>query len=169
MKNSGMKKINILITAIVLCISVVAVSLVYIPRLAGYATYSIETGSMEPTIKTGSLIYVKKCKNFEDYAVGDIVTFSDRDKVKSFTHRIIKINYITQSFDTQGDANNAADIEPTSADYAVGKVEFVIPFAGYAVTFLRNTVVRIIVAVIYIAWLAIEIEIIIAERKKKYE
>ena len=44
-----------------------------------------------------------------------------------------------------------------------------IPYLGYIVKFLRYTAVKIAVAVIYIAWAAIEIELFLAERKRAYE
>lgn len=169
MKSQRMSKINILLTSVVICVSVVAITLVYLPKIIGYEAYSIETGSMEPTIHTGSMIYVKPCNEFNDYNVGDVVTFSDNSSAKSFTHRIVGINETEQTFKTRGDANNTDDLEPTNFLYAVGKVKMVVPYLGYVSFFLRNTVVKIIAAVIYIAWTAIEIEIFITERKKRFE
>jgi signal peptidase len=169
MKSHRMEKINILLTAIVICISVVLVGLVYFPRLVGLKEFSIETGSMEPTVKQGSMVFVRRYDDFTDYSVGDIVTFSDVNNTKSFTHRIVEINESDQSFDTKGDANDSNDPSPTNFQYAYGKVEFVIPYVGYAVTFLKNTPVKIAVAAIYIAWIAIEVEVFVTERKKRYD
>lgn len=170
MKNSLRKnKINAMLTAIVIFISVIAVGIVYIPRIAGYKAYSVDTGSMEPTIRTGSLIYVKRYINYEDFKVGDIVTFSDLTGEKSFTHRIVDINTKDKTFITKGDANKEKDLSPTSYIYATGKVEFTIPYLGYVAVFLRNKFARIAVSLIYIAWAAIEIEIFLAERKKRDE
>ena len=169
-KNSLRKsKINALLTAFVIFISVVAVGIVYFPRLIGYHAYSVDTGSMEPTIKTGSLIFVKRYVNFEDYKIGDIVTFSDLTHEKSFTHRIVEINAQNRAFVTKGDANDTNDLSPAEFIYATGKVEFIIPYLGYAAVFLRHKFVKIAVAVIYVCWLAIEIEIFLAERKKRDE
>lgn len=169
MKNLRKQKINILLTAIIICISVIAVGLVYVPKLAKMDMFVVETGSMSPTIKPNSLIYVKEYKNFEDYNVGDIVTFTDKIHGRSFTHRIVETDAVNRSFVTKGDANAENDLQPTSFDYATGKVEVVIPYLGYLVKFLRYTAVKIAVAVIYIAWAAIEIELFTAERKRRYE
>lgn len=169
MKNLRKQKINILLTAIIICISVIAVGLVYVPKLAKMDMYVVETGSMSPTIKPNSLIYVKEYKNFEDYNVGDIVTFTDKIHNRSFTHRIVEIDTVNRSFVTKGDANTENDLQPTSVDYATGKVEAVIPYLGYIVRFLRYTAVKIAVGAIYIAWAAIEIELFTAERKRRYE
>ena len=92
MKSIRKQKINILLTAVVICISIVAVGVVYVPKFMKMDMFVVETGSMSPTIKANSLIYVKSYKNFEDYNVGDIVTFTDPVQKKSFTHRIVGID-----------------------------------------------------------------------------
>lgn len=169
MRNLQKQKINALFTAIIICISIVAAGLVYVPKLMKMDMYVIETGSMEPTIRTNSVIFVKKAESFESYRINDIVTFTDNSQQKSFTHRIIEIDEKNRTFTTKGDANSENDIMPTSAEYAVGKVQFVVPYLGYAVKLLRNTVVKIVIGLIYVAWAAIEIELFRAERKKNYD
>lgn len=169
MDNLRKKKINAFLTSVIIFISVVCVGIVYAPKIMGYKTYSIETGSMAPTIPKGSMVYVKTVTDYSEYRVGDVVTFSADDEQGSFTHRIIKINEKQKTFETQGDANSSKDISPTAFRYAKGKVQFAIPGIGYAASFLRNKVVKIAVAVIYIAWAAIEIEVFSAGRKKRDE
>lgn len=158
-----------LLTAVIICISVVAIGVVYVPKLLKMDMFVVETGSMSTTIKPYSVIVVKPYKFFEDYRVGDIVTFTDEQQNKSFTHRIVEIDEATQSFVTKGDANSEVDLGKTSVSYARGKVEAVIPYIGYVVKFLRYTAVKVAIAVIYVAWAAIEIELIVAERKKAYD
>ena len=41
-----------------------------IPRLAGYEIYNIVSGSMEPAIGVGSVVYVKPCRPHELKAGG---------------------------------------------------------------------------------------------------
>lgn len=168
MKNRK-NKISALFTALVIFISLISLSIVYIPRLMGCHAYSIETGSMEPTLPLGCLAYVKNYPSFEDYNVNDIVTFTDISRETFFTHRIVEIDTENQSFITKGDANEDVDPSPTESIYAVGKVQFSIPFLGYVAAFLRYKPVKIAVGIIYIAWIAIEAELIIAERKKRDE
>lgn len=45
-----------------------------IPRLAGYEIYNIVSGSMEPAIRVGSVVYVKPCRP-HDMKAGDIPAF----------------------------------------------------------------------------------------------
>ena len=48
--------LNILGTAIIIAVIVLCLMLT-VPRFAGYTGYCVLTGSMEPTIPVGSLIY----------------------------------------------------------------------------------------------------------------
>lgn len=161
-------KISALTTAIIIFVSVVAVGIVYMPKVFGYKAFVIETGSMSPSVPKGSIAYVKEYEFFDDYAVDDIVTFRDNSG-NSFTHRIVEIKEKNHTFVTKGDANADVDPSPADGNYAVGKVEFAIPLIGYVASFLKHTIVKIAVAVIYIAWTAIEIEVFLSERKKSDE
>ena len=171
MKTSSLQKnkISALLTAVIIFVSVVGVGIVYTPKILGLKAYTIETGSMAPTIPQGSMVYVRPCEDYSEYSVDDIATFTNLAGNESFTHRIVEIDESDMTFITKGDANADVDPSPTEIDYAVGKVEFAIPFLGYVSMFLRNTVVKIAVAVIYIAWAAIEIEVFLLERKKRDE
>lgn len=163
------QKINALLTSVIIFVSVICVGVVYAPKMMGYKTYSIETGSMSPTIPRGSMVYVKPIEDYTEYSVDDIVTFSANDEQGSFTHRIVKINENERTFETKGDANSSVDLSPTSFEFAVGRVQFAIPYLGFVASFLRKTIVKIAVGAIYVAWAAIEIELFIAERKKRDE
>lgn len=160
------KKISIMLTSVIIFISVVVVGIVYAPALFGMKSYVILTGSMETTIPEGSMIYVKPCSEFSEYQINDIVTFTDPKTGKSFTHRIVGIDEQERCFTTQGDANNEPDLSPTYFSLAVGKVKMAVPYLGYVAGFFKNTVVKIVLAVIYIAIAAIEIELFLSERKK---
>lgn len=162
------KKISAMLTSLVLLFSLVAIGIVWFPSVLGYKAYAIETGSMAPTIPQGSMVYVRPCNNFEDYKVNDIVTFTDKVKKQSFTHRIVSINEAEYEFTTKGDANEIEDLEPTSASLAVGKVKMAIPLLGYVASALKHTAVKIIIAVFYLGWAAIEIELFLTERKRRH-
>ena len=59
--------------------------------LCGYRFFIVRSGSMTPTIKTGSVVLVSIRK---DYKVGDIITFvgDHRDTFGgTTTHRLVKI------------------------------------------------------------------------------
>lgn len=100
--------------------------------------FTVLSGSMEPSIKTGALIFIKPV---DTYGVGDVVTRRTDEKDVTITHRIIGQSEESGivSFQTQGDANNVADEEVVTSDMIIGKVIFDIPYLGYLVHFARTT------------------------------
>lgn len=68
----------------------------------GYSLFEVVTGSMEPTIKVGDLIIVKRDDN---YKKDDIITYRLDDDF--ITHRITRID--NDFIYTRGDANNSED------------------------------------------------------------
>lgn len=129
----------------------VALSMFDIP--GGIKFYNVQSGSMEPTIKTGSLIISKP---FDSYQIGDIITFkSAKDKdIKNpkvtTTHRIseIKNNEDKVEYITKGDANDVVDVEPVSKDLIIGKSFFYIPYLGYPISFAKTKEGLIVLIVI---------------------
>jgi signal peptidase len=94
----------------------------------------VKSGSMEPTISTGSVVVVKPAAS---YAVGDIITFGpDTSAEIPTTHRILAIEGNT--IFTKGDANEEADPQPTSVREVIGKVVLAVPKAGYVLDFARQ-------------------------------
>ena len=79
--------LNILGTAIIIAVIVLCLMLT-VPRLAGYAGYCVLTGSMEPTIPVGSLIYSESVDP-ASIAEGDVIVFSDGRSDVPITHRVI--------------------------------------------------------------------------------
>jgi len=77
-------------------------------RLIGYTPYVVLSGSMEPAIPTGALIYVRAT---DPYRVkeGDPITFHLNQGGPVATHRVIEIDATNRYFITKGDANNSPD------------------------------------------------------------
>lgn len=98
-----------------------------VPSIFGYATLTIETGSMSGELEIGDMILIK---DTGDYKIGDIVTFIEEgDKIPT-THRIVNQNE-DGSFVTKGDANNALDTGDVSRDMILGEVVKVMPRVGF--------------------------------------
>lgn len=101
---------------------------------ADYAL-TVQSGSMEPAISTGSVVFVKDipAENVEE---GDIITYRD-DGGNLITHRVIKKYTAGDSlrFVTKGDANENRDSEPVYRNDFVGKVTMSVPLMGYVVAF----------------------------------
>lgn len=113
--------------------AVVAVGLLLLasalPIPGGIKTFVVQSGSMEPAIRTGAVVVVKP---MAEYVVGDVITFGPRSKTKSpTTHRIIEVK--DGGFVTRGDANNGEDMRTVSRFEIIGKVLFSVPYVGYAV------------------------------------
>lgn len=99
----------------------------------------ILSGSMEPTIKTGSVVIVKPV---DSYKIGDVITFQKRIDKESTTHRIqeIKVTGGNPQYITKGDANNAVDRGEISEQDIVGKLLLVIPYLGYIVNYAQTPI-----------------------------
>lgn len=96
----------------------------------------IATGSMEPGIKPGDIIIIKKV-DARSLKVGDIVQYR-KEKI-DITHRIIDIEKEGGvMYKTKGDNNSAADSELVSPQQIRGKVLTVVPKVGWLTLFLRQ-------------------------------
>lgn len=105
-----------------------------VPSVLGFATLTVETGSMSGTIEIGDMIIIHKQN---DYKIGDIVTYlHEGDRIPT-THRIINYNE-DGSFVTRGDSNNGKDSEPVTNDIIYGKVITVIPGGGIFATWVQT-------------------------------
>jgi signal peptidase len=95
----------------------------------GFRTYIVSSGSMEPTIPTGSLVISVPA---DTYKVDDIITFEVPGK-GVFLHRIIYVADIDGEtrFITQGDALRMPDPYPVPPDHVDGKVVVILPYLGY--------------------------------------
>ncbi len=98
----------------------------------GYSTLEVVSGSMEPTIHIGDLIFIDT--KSKDFNVNDIVTFYDQQG-NFVTHRIVSIN--NGRVVTKGDNNNSID-ESFSVDKIVGKCIFVVNNGGKIISAFRS-------------------------------
>ena len=98
-----------------------------VPRILGCEVYSVISGSMEPALPKGSVVYVKKTDPAEVNA-GDIVAFSDEGT--PVTHRVIENRSQTKELITKGDANDALDLYPVPYVNVLGLVKAHIPGIG---------------------------------------
>ena len=144
-KSSG-KELYILKKAVLWLNRIVAVLTVIIlivvagftaPRLFGVKPFVVLSGSMEPTISTGSCVFVNtKDRNVSE---GDIITFSlstGENTGVFVTHRVNKItdDWLIQ---TKGDNNDNPD-GYLEKDAVVGTVIFHIPVLGQVLDFLQS-------------------------------
>lgn len=132
----GAALLNILAALGVVCIVLVILSFVF-----NISIMMFKTGSMSPTITAGSIAFVHEIPA-QEMKVGDIVTADRGENVLPVTHRVTSIlDGDAQSgkvtFEMKGDANEAKDPEPYTAE-TVRKVLFSIPGIAPIIQQLRN-------------------------------
>ncbi len=104
----------------------------------GYQIKSVLSGSMEPHIKTGSIIFIETGGDMSRFKEGDVITFFMDENVL-ITHRIEEVKNDGQVYITKGDANNGIDTEPVQVNNIVGEYTGVtIPYGGYILNFTNT-------------------------------
>ena len=114
----------LLIAVILVCIPLT------IPRFFGYEVYNVVSGSMEPAIMTGSLVYIKTTEPAQ-IEEGDVIAFySPNNPEAVITHRVVENQSASKEFITKGDANATEDPTPIPYTHLIGSVELTIPYMG---------------------------------------
>ena len=109
-----------------------------IPRLFGIHIYSVISGSMEPVVPVGSLIYVSETKP-QEISEGDMIAFyGARDSSSIITHRVVEQRVPEEEFITKGDANRTEDMNPVPYENYIGKVICLFPGIGKAAEMLSD-------------------------------
>lgn len=132
--------------------------LVSVPRLWGYGIYTVTSGSMEPQIHTGDVIYVKKT-SFQELEKGDVITFSLNEGKTTVTHRIQEVDQKNRLLQTKGDANEETDRTWISGDAVVGKVHYSIRGLGYLAVMLGSVSGKLFVMAVFLWMLAAQIAV----------
>lgn len=138
----------ILAVAVVVVAGLVAITIG--PRFLPYQALVVRSGSMEPTIPTGSVVFYRHV-NAADVKVGQVIVFSKPGQPdERITHRVFKIGsgVTGKYFVTKGDANGAPDDWRVPA---VGKgwvASFHIPTLGYVLADMQSTTARLLLLLI---------------------
>lgn len=139
-----MKKIFSLLNSLVLVLIIflgVSVILSKFNSPLGIRIFSVTSGSMEPKIKTGSIVFIK---SQNEYKEDDVVTFYGSKQIQTITHRIIETKTDSDtgnvSYITKGDKNEDRDFDEVKQTNVLGKVKFTIPYLGYLVSFSQTQI-----------------------------
>lgn len=167
-----------IVCVLILIAALVGISAINIP--GGIKLYTVQSGSMEPSIHIGSIVISKP---FDNYQKGDIITFkAEKDRLAknpkyTTTHRVFEVKTVEgeEEYITKGDANNSPDILPTGKDLVLGKAIFSVSLLGYPVSFAKTKEGLIILVIIpatliiYSELLSIKDETkrLLKERKKR--
>lgn len=133
--NTLKKVIYGILTCLIIVIAVPTV-ISTLPIKNNVELFVIQSGSMEPTIKTGSLTISKPADN---YSVGEIITYANANNSKQIiTHRIAETNESGKIFLTKGDANEDVDPKPVNLEDIKGRLLFWVPYLGYPIGFAKT-------------------------------
>ena len=153
---------------IILLIAIIAICVpLIVPKTMGYQLYTVVSGSMEPAVTTGSLVYIKYVEP-GDIETGDIIAFYGSDAQGSIiTHRVVSNSNAMGEFITKGDANAENDMNPVTYEQYVGKMVRSIPKVGGIVQTITvgsgKTVLKCVIG------LAIVLQVLAAVLNRKYE
>jgi Peptidase S24-like. len=92
-----MKVLNLIYYVLLAFVVMVAILLIFsaFPIAGNYKIFVVQSGSMAPAIKMGSLVIVKPAN---DYKIGDVITFGPYSRTKApTTHRIMILKLLMAS------------------------------------------------------------------------
>lgn len=116
----------------ILYVLIIIYLLVFVPCLWGHKPLVVISGSMEPTLKVGGILYYEKME-LENFKTNDILVYKTKDHIIS--HRIV--NIVDDGFITKGDANNSVDNNLINKNQVLGKgTNWSIPYIGYYADFI---------------------------------
>ena len=134
-----------IIGSVILVAIILAFFPLTVPRLMGYEIYEVVSGSMEPEIPVGSVIYVKSAKP-EEIEKEDIIAFQRGDSV--ITHRVVENRFVEGEYITKGDANEGEDMTPIPYDSLIGRVTWHIPVLGTVMSLMAGTMGKFYAAIL---------------------
>lgn len=131
---------NIIIKLLYILISIYLI--IFIPSIWGEKPLVILSGSMEPILKVGGILYYKE-ENINDFKEGDVLVYQLNDHIIS--HRIVKV--LDDSFITKGDNNKSIDTYEVLGYQILGKgTNWSIPYIGYYADFIYNHKYLLVIA-----------------------
>lgn len=134
---------NVLLTIVfVVCLAFLGL------KAFGIQSNVVMSGSMEPTIPTGSVVFVNEKYDYDKLKINDIAVFqagnntSDGSSMKVI-HRIIEKR--DEGFVTKGDNNDVSDGVTVTKQTFEGKEVFHIPYIGYGIKLMNQYHLNIII------------------------
>lgn len=118
-------------------LGILSILLIFVPYLFRIKPQIVLSGSMEPEVSVGSLVYLSENIPPEEIQEQDVIAYRRGDQMQVL-HRVIQVDKEKKLFQTKGDANEKAD--PGMVDFSqyVGKEVFSIPYLGYGVDFIQT-------------------------------
>lgn len=127
--NRVLRRVGLLGLAAIVLLQLILI----VPRLFGMELFAITSGSMEPEIPTGSVVYAEKTEP-ETLQTGDIIVFESGADGGFVTHRVVRNDRIVGEVVTKGDTNAVEDPMPVGYGQICGRVRWHFPLLGFAVS-----------------------------------
>lgn len=119
------------IGTILLVVAIIACLGLSVPRFAGIEQYVVISGSMEPAIPVGSMVYSAQTDP-STLEAGDIIVFYSNEAGSTpVTHRVVENHVADGEIITKGDANAQNDMSPVVYANVLGKLVLHVPMLGY--------------------------------------
>ena len=131
-------------------LSVLAVIIVLLAAMGYAKPMIVMSGSMEPAIKTGSVVFINTHEDIKDIKENDIITYKLLDAF--ITHRAVEAN--EHGIITKGDANRSKDLGIVTEENFYGKELLTIPYAGYILFYIKQNILPLGIAILAITAIA---------------
>ena len=154
---------NVIGTLLIIVVIATSIPLA-VPSLLGYEIYNVTSGSMEPELPVGSVIYVEHVKP-ESVQPGDIIAFYVDATV--VTHRVVENRFVEGEFVTKGDANEMEDFSNARYRDLVGVVKYHFPFLGNYLMIYSNPITKVYLMVL--AFCGVMFNILAGQMRRRAE
>jgi signal peptidase len=154
-----LKAMSGVMLALAACTGLVIGGIVGLAAVRGAQVMVVTSGSMEPAIHVGSVIFVKRLPG--EAEVGDVITFVDAASVNGrrslTTHRVVSKPGVggLVHYQTKGDANPVPDPNLAQPASVVGEVIATVPHVGrlyHVVSTFEGKMVLVVFPVVLLAF-----------------
>ncbi len=130
----------------IIYILIIIYLMIFIPCIWGYKPLVVVSGSMEPVLKVGGLLYYTE-QDINKFNKDEILVFKSGNHIIS--HRIV--DKTDDGFITKGDNNKSIDTVIVDKGQVLGRgTNFSIPYLGYYADFIYTHKYLLIIFVILI-------------------
>ena len=137
----AIKIASAVLQGVVIAVALGATAILVVPRLLGWQTVTVMSGSMAPAYAVDAELALAPVSP-ADIRVGDVIAFQPEADRSMITHRVVAIENRAGSltFVTKGDANEDPDTNPVVASAIRGRVVFGVPQLGLFVRTIHNPI-----------------------------
>lgn len=134
-----LKTLNVLGLLVLIALVIPFVTAAFPGAVGAEQTFVVTSGSMEPAIGVGDMVYVYDVDPAE-IQENDVITYDVNGDGQVTTHRVIDVLQTEdgRQFQTKGDANEDPDRYQVPPEAVVGRVAFSLPLIGRAVVFANS-------------------------------